>query len=187
MYHTTFKNDLRHRSLGLHLIAVLLFLAWPALIYAEHGGTILWVEEVGAYEITVIGPPRPRSLRVGTNDITILLGRLSDEQIVLNAQVIVAAEPTDQAAELQTFPATHDNATNKLYYAAQVVFPTPGQWKLTIQVDGPAGSANTAFETEVMHRQLGDYVRYLVPASLVLVVFLFFVLNWRTRKGVKRN
>jgi hypothetical protein len=132
------------------------------------------VEKVGAYELFVTASPYP--LQVGENDISVLMGRLSDGQIVLDTQVTVIAEPIDPPGESRAFSATHDNATNKLYYAANVVFPTPGQWRLTIQVDGPAGPVSASVDAEVKAHQSPILLKYLglvgVPLVVVLVVFV---------------
>lgn len=171
---------------ALGLVIELLLLAGPGLVQAN-GGTIVLVEKVGAYDLTVTASPYP--LQVGVNDVSVLLGRLSDGQVVLDAQVTVTAEPLDQPGEPQTFPATHDNATNKLYYAANVIFPTPGRWKLTVQVGGPEGPASTAFETQVEERQfwgLLDYVN-LVALPLIVVAILFFIVSRRAWKDLNNG
>jgi hypothetical protein len=139
---------------------------------------------VGAYEVTVSASPFP--LQVGLNDISIMLGRLSDAQLVLDAAVSLTAEPADHAGEPQTFAATHANAANKLFYAANVTFPTPGRWKLTIQVDGLEDSVTTTFETQVEGRQFPDLSRYLslvlVGLPSILIMILVFVLSRRSRE-----
>jgi hypothetical protein len=177
------NKHLLHQRLAPGLIIGLLIMAWPGLARAN-GGTTLLVEKVGAYEISVTASPHP--LQVGINDISVLVARLSDAQLVLEAEIIITAEPVDNPGELQTFLATHDNATNKLYFAADVALPTPGRWKLTIQVDGPEDSVSTVFETEVAQQQSLGFLRYLslVGLSLVAIAFLFFVLNRRASAGL---
>ncbi|MCL4294599.1 MAG: hypothetical protein KJ077_02685 [Anaerolineae bacterium] len=168
---------------ALGLVLGLLVLAEPGLVQAN-GGTIILVEKVGAYDLTVTASPYP--LQVGVNDVSVVLARRSDAQVVLDAQVTITAEPLDQPGEPQPFPATHDNATNKLYYAANVVFPTTGCWKLTVQVDGPEGSANTAFEAQVEEQQFWGLLEYvnLVALPLIVVVILFFIVSRRTWKDL---
>ena len=159
---------------------------WVSLAQAN-GGTILWSEEVGAYDLTVTASPFP--LRVGLNDISVLLGRQSDSQIVLNAMVSMTARPVDHSGRLQNFPATHANATNKLYYAANVVFPTPGRWQLTVQVDGPEGLATTSFEVQTEPAQSFDFLLYinLVGLPLIIIVFLFFVFSRKIKNEVNES
>lgn len=64
----------------LGLIGGLLMIAWAMLAYAN-GGTILLVEKVGAYELTLAASPYP--LQIGANDVNVLIERLADEQLVL--------------------------------------------------------------------------------------------------------
>lgn len=166
-----------HQRLAIGLVIGLVVTFWPKLAIAN-GGTTILVENVGAYEVTVTASPYP--LEVGLNDISVLLGRLSDQQIVLDAEVSMVVEPVDRLGEPLTFSATHDKATNKLYYAANVDFPTPGRWKMTVQVGGPEGPATTVFETQVEQQSLG-FLRYLslIGLPLIAIVILFFVLSRR--------
>ena len=159
---------------------LLILLTWPGLARAN-GGTILLVETIGPYELTLTASPYP--LRVGVNDINALVERRSDLSLVLDAQVNISAEPLDLPGDSQTFAATHDTATNKLYYHANVVLPTPGRWILAVRVDGPEGSASTTFEAQV--KQAPYLLRYLslVGLPLVVITFLFFVLRRRAAAG----
>lgn len=177
------NQRLFYQRFAIGLVIGLVVILWPELAIAN-GGTTLLVEKVGAYEVTITASPYP--LEVGLNDISVLVGRLSDQQIVLDAEVLMVAEPVDHSGQPQSFSATHTNATNKLYYAANVVFPTPGRWKMTVQVDGPEGSASTVFETQV-EEQSSDFLRYfsLIGLPLIAIVILFFVLN--RRAGSKLN
>jgi hypothetical protein len=177
-----------HQWLVVGVLVGSLMLTWSGIIQAN-GGTILLVEQVGAYDFTITGSPYP--LQVGQNDISILLGRLADAQVVLDAQVTLIAHPLDPPGEPHTFTATHDNAINKLYYAANVVFPTPGRWKLTVQVDGPEGSASADFETEVVQGSLfGSRTSVeLIGAAIIVGILglIFFVLNRRSEEKSKAD
>ena len=166
------------------MISGLLLLAWPGLAQAN-GGTIVLVEEVGAYELTITASPYP--LQVGENDVNALVERLADQRLVLEAQVMITTEPLDQPGEPQTFAATHATATNKLYYHANLVLPTPGRWKLTIKVDGPEDSVSTVFETQVEEKSSLDFLRYLslVGLPLVVIAFIFFVMSRRAGETFK--
>lgn len=64
--------------------------------------------------------------------------------------------------------------------------PTPGRWKLTVQMDGPEGSANTAFETQVEEQQFWGLLDYLnlVALPLVVIVILFFIVSRRAWKDL---
>jgi hypothetical protein len=163
------------------LVIGLFMMVWFGQAQAN-GGTTFWIEEVGVYDLTITASPFP--LQVGVNDISVLLGRQSDSQIVLEAEILITAQPLDHAGRPQIFSATHANATNKLYYAANVDFPTPGRWQLLVQVDGPEGSISTAFEVQVEPAQPFNFLRYvsLIGLPFVAIVFLFFVLSRRAGK-----
>jgi hypothetical protein len=165
----------------------LLIFSWPVLLRADHGGTILRVAETGPYKLTVIGPARPEPLQVGANEVTVLVGQGPAGPPVLQAQVWLTVEPLDQPGQVQTFPATHDRAANKLYYGAEVIFPAAGRWKLTVHVDGADGAAQTSFEWPVVQQQGFDYLRYLIPAGLVLLLILYLGLARRTKSRANPN
>jgi hypothetical protein len=178
------KTVFNYPWLILGLISGLLIMAWPSSVHAN-GGTIVLVEQVGAYELTLTASPYP--LQVGVNDVNALVERLSDQLLVLDAKVTMTIEALDQPGEPQTFSATHDTATNKLYYHANVVFPTPGRWRLTIHLDGPEDEGSATLETQVEERSSLDFLRYLslVGLPLVVIVFLFFVMSRRGGEALK--
>lgn len=180
------NKKLLPQRLVLNLIIGLLIMAWPRLLSAN-GGTTLLVQEVGAYEILVTASPHP--LQVGANDISVLVARLSDARLVLEADIIITAEPVGKPGERQTFLATHAQATNKLYFAADVNLPTPGRWQLTVQVDGPEDSVSTTVEAEVVQQQFWGLPRYLslIGLSLVAIAFLLFVLNRRASERLNSH
>lgn len=157
------------------LVVGLLVIVWPGRVQAN-GGTTMLVKEIDGYEVTVTASPYP--LEVGrANDISVLLGRISDEGVELNAAVNITTESLDQSGEPQTFAATHANATNKLYYASFIDFPNPGRWRLTVQVDGPEGSGSATFEESVGERQIFDLLVYpLIGIAAVVVLYFFAVM-----------
>jgi hypothetical protein len=165
-----------HRWLALALLFVLSMTLWPGVTHAN-GGAIVLVGMAGAYYLRVTASPYPH--QVGLNDISVLLSRVSDAEVVLDAEVTLTAEPLDRSSEPQTFPATHANATDERYYAANVVFPTPGRWRLTFHIDGPEGEVSRSFEVQVMPRPFPGFLTYLGAGVLALglVVVLFIVLN----------
>lgn len=183
----TFFQSLRTSPLKSLLLAATIIafvlLNWAQPIQAN-GGTTMLTEQVGPYDLTVTASPYP--LRVDqVNDISTLIGRQSDQQLVLEAEIILIAEPVDHSGEAQTFAATHDNATNKLYYAANVVFPTPGRWQITVQIDGPEGPATTTFEEQVEEKSSAAILIYpligVVVGAILFGVAVF--IGRRSRAG----
>lgn len=149
-----------------------------------NGGTTVLMEQVGPYNLTVSASPYP--LQVGvTNDISALVGRQTGQQVVLDAKVTMVVTPVEQAGEPQTLPANHDNASNKLYYAANIIFPTPGRWQITVQIDGPDGSATTSFEEQVEKGSGGGALIWsLIGITVGIVAFgLALFMGRRSREA----
>lgn len=180
------KTGFTLRWFGLGLLSGLLIWAGSGEVQAN-GGTVLLVEQVGIYELTLTVSSYP--LQVGVNDVNALVERQSDQLLVLDAQVTMIAEPLDRPGQPQTFSATHATATNKLYYHANVVFPTPGRWRLTIQVNGPEDSGSATYETQVEERSSLDFLRYitLVGFPLAIIGFIIFVMLRRDKESVKSS
>jgi hypothetical protein len=175
------KTGLSCRRFIAALVIGLLVIAWPGRVQAN-GGTTMLVEQIDGYEVTVTGSPYP--LEVGrTNDVSVLLGRLSDEGVELDAEVMITTEPLDQPGLPQTFAATHANASNKLYYASFIDFPNPGRWRLTIQVAGPDGSGSATFEETVGERQIFDLLIYPLIGIAAIVILYFFAVGLGRRSN----
>ena len=161
------------------MIAVmLLILARPA---SANGGTVqLSREAAGPFEVTVWTDPNP--VRVGTVDISAMVERPGGE-LVQDARVFVMAQPDGDAGAGGAYEATHDLATNKLFYAAHVPISRAGQWQIEVTIIGSTGEGTVSFMLEaeepgVLERPL---TRVLVGAGLVLAG-LVWRLQRRTRK-----
>jgi len=134
---------------------LLLFVARPA---QAHGGGMpqLTNAEAGPYWVSVWTEPDP--IRVGDFHVTVAIlqapepGASAREagELVLDATVLVQAQPVSQVGEILIAPATRDNAVNKLFYEADLTLPAEGQWRVDIQVNGAAGAGSAAFEIEAL-------------------------------------
>ncbi len=175
-------SALRRVARVLLLLLVLGLSAQPVL---ANGGTIQLADQpAGPYAVTVFTSPSP--IRVGTVDVSVLVKRGQSEDLVLDAQVMVTAEPIDHQGAGGTFEATHDQATNKLFYAANVSLPTPGRWKLTVQIAGREGSGAVDFTVDVSPALLGMTPVELTCAAIPVLglVALIFV-RWLKGLGKK--
>lgn len=115
-----------------------------------HGGGILQVgsQAAGPYSVSVwTSPARLEAgelvhVTVGVAD--------ADEAPVLDAAVLVeVASPTTD--EVWSAAATTEQATNKLFYEADMRLPeVDGRYNMTIRVDGPPGSGDLTFAIEVL-------------------------------------
>src|SRR4029077_2177515 len=95
------------------------------------GGTVRLSLMRSGYLITVFSSPSP--FRAGPVDISVLVQDASTGEPVPQARVTVRM--TKMGLEPLEYPATHEVATNKLLHAAEFEIPTPGRWKLEVEVE----------------------------------------------------
>jgi hypothetical protein len=100
-----------------------------AALYAD-GGQIRLMQQCGEYRVTVFTSPTP--VRSGVADVSVLI-QDSTRKTVPNAIVTVELSRPDEVASPNRILATHDAATNKLFQAALIEIPTPGQWNVRIE------------------------------------------------------
>jgi hypothetical protein len=138
-----------------------------------NGGTLqLSREPAGPYVVTVFTDPSP--LRVGEADVSVLVERAGSDDLVQDARVSVTTEPVGQVGRGGTFDATHEQATNKLFYAAKFELPTEGTWRIVVGVSGDAGEGSVAFDARVepmglLDRPLVSLVVFVgMPAAIAL-------------------
>jgi hypothetical protein len=116
-------------------------------IAVADGGKLQLSQRQGRYQIAVFSSPTP--LRVGPVDVSVLLLDADSGSPVGDAVVKVTATLLDRPTAIAEQPATIDAATNKLFRAATFDLPTAGRWRIEATVNGPLGTAQTAFDTEV--------------------------------------
>ncbi|HEY3118252.1 MAG TPA: hypothetical protein VGK54_16030 [Chloroflexota bacterium] len=130
----------------------------------------------GPYLLTVTTSPTP--LRTGLADVSVLVERSDTQNILLDAQVTVAAEPIVGTTSAALYPATHDQAINKLLYAANVNLTQSGRWQFVVQVTGNLGDATAAFQADVAEPSVFDD-QHLIPIAVGLVIAL--IVWWSLR------
>lgn len=114
---------------------------------AHGGGTPQLVQApAGAYEIYTWTNPDPA--RVGVVHVTVALVEPATQQPVLNTAVQVLAQLADSGQEAAA-PATHDNATIRTYYEADLELPSAGRWQITVAHSDAANSGSASFDLEV--------------------------------------
>ncbi|MDI3341347.1 MAG: hypothetical protein QJR03_12530 [Sphaerobacter sp.] len=146
------------RLLALAVLACLAALL-PGLARANGGQVRIDRQRVGPYDLTVTTSPTP--LRVGLVDVSALVQRPGSDAYVLDARVLVTAEPRN-GGEPIIHEATHDQATEPNYYAAEFEIPSAGTWRFTVRVEGPDGQGEAAFEAEVAGEGLFDRAGWVV-------------------------
>lgn len=166
---------------GLMVVALLFGWSSPAL---ANGGTIQVSEQpAGPYRVTVMTSPSP--LRTGTADVSVMVTLGNTSAVVQDAIVLVVVTPVGKTGAVARYPATHANATNKLYYAANVPLTHAGRYAFTIQVTGPKGGGDVRFDTDVSEGYLGMTPFELTCTALPIagfIAFLVFTL-WTRRAG----
>ncbi|MFN3337514.1 MAG: hypothetical protein ACK42I_08440 [Thermomicrobium sp.] len=101
---------------------------------------------IGPYEVTVFTSPVP--LQTGTVDVSVLLQRREDKAIVENAEILLTITPMNGGPP-QRYPVTREQATNKLYYAAEFSIDQPGTYRMELAIRAPEGAGAVAFDVTV--------------------------------------
>ena len=128
-------------------LALLLLLPSRA---AANGGTVQVGGQVaGPYRLTVLTSPSP--VRVGLADVSVLVQKAGSDDLVQDAHVLVTVTPPGGSGRTEVYEASHDLATNKLYYAAHVDLPAEGEWGLQVEVVGEMGEGDVSFRLEASH------------------------------------
>ncbi len=131
-------------------------------------------KQAGPFEITLFSTPSP--LRVGRADLSVMVQRVSDQSPVLDANVKLHLRRRGGDNIIEVFaPARHENATNKLLYAASVNFIRAGDWLAEVEVIEGGATADVAGQVTVLPASapLIAYWPYfaLVPLAIALFVF----------------
>jgi hypothetical protein len=170
---------------------LLLFGIRPA--QAHGGGTPqLTNAEAGPYLVSVWTEPDP--IRVGEFHVTVAVLESPDPSssgreggdLVLDATVQVGVKPVSQAGQTLVAYATRENAVNKLLYEADLDLPSEGQWRVDIQVEGPAGIGSTGFDIEAAPPSVINALEWLpwpvwAGLGLVLLAVGWSVHTFRSR------
>lgn len=176
-------RPLRRRRWLVPALALAFALAWPGRPGLANGGIIqLARQPAGPYEVTVQTSPSP--IRVGTVDVSVLVQRAGSDDLVQDARVTVTAKPVGQPSTSSPYEATHEQATNKLFYAANVELATEGRWRIGVDVRHPTlGAGTVSFEVDATPATLLDAPLLLL--GLAVLPPLLVVL-WRRQRQSAR-
>ncbi len=166
-------------ALAVVLMCTSLALARPVL---ANGGTIrVGSEPSGPYEITVFTSPTP--IVTGVLDVSVAVQRAGASEMVREAQVTVVTEPVGHQGPGGTFVATHAQATNKLFYAANVWLPSAGLWRFHVEVRSDLGTGTVSFEAEASEPGLLSNPALLLLAAPPAALALWWV--WRSGRRAR--
>lgn len=127
-------------------VALWILMALTGAVWAD-GGSVLFQQRQGNYDVTVFGLPSP--LRAGPVDISVLIQDVTTKEPVLDASVGLSLQPLfDQTGQVEvwtppycsmkraddSYEATREQSQNKLMYHAFFPIPTAGDWNLTLEL-----------------------------------------------------
>lgn len=160
------------------ILVALCLLAAPSV--RANGGTVQVADQpAGPYVVTVFTSPSP--VRAGAVDVSVLVQDQA-RQPVDDAQVTVTTEPINHGGPGGSYPATRDQADNKLYYAAKFNLPAAGQWRFTVDVQGQRGGGATAFALEA-----GGASVISPPLLVALLLLVPLGIAWRLAQAQRQR
>jgi hypothetical protein len=167
------------------LLGLLLAFSWHT-VAAHGGGTPQLVNEpAGPYWISVWSAPEP--VRVGALHLTVSVAEPGDGREagapILGAQVAVTATPAAGDAAVLSAQATNAQATNRLFYEADLEVPATGAWNVQIDVSSPRGEGQVAFAVDVVAGRATNWP--LIGGAGLVAVALIFALRAVRRRGTE--
>lgn len=157
----------------------LLLLLLPAILGAD-GGKVLFQRKAGAFDITLFATESP--VRVGRSDLSVMIQDSATKNPILDAEVSIHLFRRETATITEiSAPARHDQATNKLLYAAELNVSEPGNYRAEISVQTKTESALVTGDVEVAPPE-PPLVAHWPYFALPLVFILLFVLNQRLKQ-----
>ncbi|MCX2727625.1 hypothetical protein OO015_08970 [Thermomicrobium sp. 4228-Ro] len=166
------------RHISLLMIATVLgtlLLATHSTVDANGGQVRIANQPVGPYEVTVFTSPVP--LRTGTIDVSVLLQRADTKEIVDGAELVLSVAPVGGGTSLR-YPVTRDQATNKLYYAAEFSIDQPGEYLFQLEIQAPEGAGSVTFTATVERAGTGFWRSWwfwgLVGVAAVIFLWRLF-------------
>ncbi len=159
-----------------HRLLMLLFSL--AAVLAADGGTLQVRRTSGPFVLSVF--TSPAVLRAGNIDFSVLVQQAAGLAPVLDADVEVRAN--NRQGILVSKAATHDNAQNKLLYAASLDLSRPGEWTFDVlvhQQERAAQVSGTLIAASGEPRFLAHWPQWAFVPALVL---LFILNQWLKNK-----
>src|SRR5262245_11531451 len=166
-----------------YLVLFSFLLLHPSSFLLADGGAIRLSQREGDYQITILTSPTP--LRAGPIDVSVLVQKAGNNELVLAGQVAIQATPRSHAGRTISRVATTEAATNKLFRAATFELPDAGSWEVEVSIDGPMGHAHTRFEAEAsepLPKWLAMWPWFSWPA-LAIILFGTHQLLDRKKRG----
>lgn len=132
------------------------------------GGAVLLHKSAGQFVVTVFGTPQ-----VGTSDLSVFVQNAQDRNPVLDAEVTLRLGGASVRA-------THEAATNKLLYAANVELSHAGRTHLEVTIERAGERVVIEGDLDVMPAS-PPILAYWPYFALVPTAILLFALNQRLK------
>jgi len=138
------------------------------------GGTELFRKAAPPFLVIVLADSVP--LRTGSNDVSVMVQKSSDQSNVANAVVNVRLRKPGNGTITEIYaPATHARATNKLLYAAKITPTSAGSWELFVDVSMGGATASVSDRVQVLEKAPPTQSKWpflvIVPVLILLFVF----------------
>ncbi len=171
----------RTRRTAFFATALLLAGVWPA--WGHHGGEVRLMEKAGPFFITVFTDPTP--LWAGPVDLSVMVQDGDRGRPLLDAEVTMRLQEQGTGRPPLITQATREHSTNKLLYSALVDLPTPGLWKL--RVDVQQGTASAQVDCEITAAPPRPWLLSGWPYATLLPVALGIIIlhHWLSRRCVE--
>jgi hypothetical protein len=165
---------MRGKSAALMLLAVF----WLPARASADGGVVIAQDRAQGMQITLFAAPVP--LRAGPVDLSIFLQREEDGSAILGAPVAIRVGGGQRSGRWTV--ADHEQATNRLLYAALLQIPEPGPWTIEARV-GTGDEAVRIGASVVVGERQAPAARFWGWIILPLPVVLFFsIQQWLRRR-----
>ena len=138
------------------------------------GGTLRVANvAMGAYRVNVYTDPTP--IPPDSIDVSVLATFERGRGVATDLEIEVVARAQDGSGAVVRHPATREQAEDPRFYAAKFALGSVGTWEITVQVEGPDGAGEVAFEVDVQEPGLfrNPYLVLFLAFAPLLVVGLW--------------
>lgn len=130
-------------------------------------------EPAGPYLIRVVTSPTPPTVENFNIEVKVLRQETGGE--LLDAEVLVMAQPEGFSAASISEIATHEFAPLPTEYAAHLAIPEAGLWLVTVQVQTDLGFGEVSFYQQISNPpRLGALISIGAPVGGLLILGMVF-------------
>lgn len=149
--------------------------------WADHTGVMQLNDRVGPYVVRAVSEPDPP--RTDRCRVTVAVLRPGTARPVPEAAVSVAASQPGGGAVRVTIAPDRNRDPEQVYHVADLEFPSPGRWSVTVRVSGPDGEGSAEFPLDVQAApwRVSPAIAAFGGGSVLLV--LVWLVRARRRRG----